>query len=109
MAGKDFKKGSLVGVSKASILSGKMGAKDAQLVFEPDSQSSVLRTILLKDKVVINALENVQGKIFSVEMNEGSFTKAKPMNLLKNGHMTLMRGTFFAFNLSSFSNDFFFE
>ncbi|MCJ8278345.1 MAG: hypothetical protein MJK18_16015, partial [Bdellovibrionales bacterium] len=109
VAGKDFKKGSLVGVSKASVLSGKMAKNDVQLIFEPDNQSSVLRTALLKDQIVINVLNNVQGNMYSVGMKDGMFNKAQKMNLLTNGHMTLLRGTFFAFNTSSYTNDFFFN
>lgn len=100
--GQNFPQGAVIAVNKNVVNNKKVTAKDVKTIYQPDEKSSVLMVTALKDSIIINVLENVRGKIYSVSMNANGFTQPTLMPLLKNGHLTLSGG-------SPYGNDFFFE
>jgi prolyl oligopeptidase len=102
LEGKSFSEGSLVAVKKS--VSGEKSLKptDITLLYEQDSQSSILNVAVLKDKILINSLDNVKGAILEVQATTTGFSKPQKMNLASQSHLTIA-------DSDSYSNSFFYN
>ncbi len=98
---KVYPSGSLIAVARRVVKNKKVQASDVQSLFAPDAKSSILRIAISKDKVLINALESVTGKIFAVGWERDGFAKAKLIPVKDNAHVTLS-------SVSPYKSDFFF-
>lgn len=99
--GKIFSPGSLLALRQEVGDVKKVTLKDVSSLYVPSKTSSVLKVAILKDKILINALENVKGRVYSIQKMKKAFSKPKPMSLLKKSHLVLGA-------TSSFRSDFFF-
>ncbi len=99
----NYKQGSLVGVSQKVLANQKVEPSDVQVIFLKNKKSSILHTAILKDKILINTLEDVQGRLYQVTLQKGQFQNPRQMNLAPKGSHLALSAT------SVFKNDFFFS
>ncbi len=100
--GTEYSGGSLLAVKEDVALRKSVTAKDVTLLFKQSNTTSILTTATTKDSVLINALDNVTGKIFEVPFVDNKFAQAKEVPFKKNTHVVLSAA-------SPFKNDFFFK
>lgn len=99
---REFSQGSLVAVNKNVVKNKVVTDKDVKLLYNPPNQASIMAVATLKDRILINVLENVKGEIYEVSANALGFTKPQKAVANKDRHLTLG-------STSSFRNDFFYN
>ncbi len=99
---KEFASGSLLAVTESVAQQGTVRSDDVTLLFEQGKAGSILTTAFSKDRILVNALENVTGKIFEIRFEKNSFKKPTEISFKKNTHVVLSAS-------SPFKNDFFFR
>lgn len=99
---KEFTQGSLVAVNKNIIKNKVATEKDVKLLYKPQEFATIAGVAILKDYILVNVLENVNGEIYEIGTNAAGFTKPKKLIFAKNRHITLATS-------SVLGNDFFFN
>jgi len=97
-----YNQGSLVAVSQGVLDKKRVTPSDVQVLFLKNAKSSILHTAILKDKILINTLEDVQGRLYQVTFQKGRFQNPKQMNLARKGSHLGLSAT------NVYKNDFFF-
>jgi prolyl oligopeptidase len=98
-----LEQGSLIAVSQRVVANKKVSAQDVQKIFTKDDKSSILVAAVVKDKILVNTLENVLGQVYSIQFKGGRFQPPQKMNLVSGGrHLQLA-------SLSVDKNDFFYN
>lgn len=98
-----YRQGSLVAVSQKVVANKKVTPSDVQVIFLKNKKSSILNTALLKDKILVNTLEDVQGRLYQVTLQKDQFQNPLQMNLARAGSHLALSAT------SVYKNDFFFS
>ena len=81
--------GSIVAIDKRIAGKRNISKKQINLLYTPDKTSSIFDIAITKDRILINILKNVKGKILQVTANSNGFLPAKPMPLIKDAHLLL--------------------
>lgn len=72
--GKTYKQGSAVSLNFTSLIK---GTKDIQLIYEPDTFSSVAEITTTKSLLLVNILNNVKSELYSYAFTNGKWSKTK--------------------------------
>ena len=86
VAGQKIPAGSLVALSKKAA-GGKISQDQIQVVYVPDERSTVVGVAVTANRLLINNLENVRGKILEVKFKNNQLTKPKPMMKFIKAHL----------------------
>ena len=98
----DFKQGWVVAIDKKVVENQAVTKKDVQVLYKPTQSTSVLRIATTSNRILLNTLENVTGKIYEIEKTDKGFSPIKPFRMQANTHLTLAA-------TDSFHKDFFFR
>lgn len=79
MNGKFFVSGSALAIPKNDITNPKLSPEKITAIFTPNNNSSLLSISVLKNKIILNVLENVQGKLLSVGIKNNIFLPPQPL------------------------------
>ena len=63
---KTIASGSVVAIDKSALMDGAVKSREVKILFVPDEKSSVFNVEISKNKILINVLFNVSGRIFVV-------------------------------------------
>ncbi len=102
VGGQTLNKGSLVALSRRVVEKQKVESTDVVVLFEPSANSTTLGVQLQKDYILINALENVRGKVYRIGFNQGQFLPALALDLVPQAHLSIVAATIY-------DNNFFFK
>ncbi|MEM7645265.1 MAG: prolyl oligopeptidase family serine peptidase [Pseudomonadota bacterium] len=97
-----FQAGSLIAIHKRVVKNQVVKKGDVYELFKKPKNGSILATRLLRDRILVNALENVRGRIYAIKVTREGFTKPRLLSLVKNAHLVLGAS-------SIYKNDFFFQ
>jgi prolyl oligopeptidase len=100
--GTTYPQGSLIAVHSRIAKAGKVTKQDVTMIYAQTDKASMLSATTTRDKILINVLDNVNGKILEVSLQDGQFTKPEAIKFKDNTNLGIVA-------VSPFQSDYFFR